>query len=238
MKDFVLKTLMIGILLLRVSAWNPFFRPIKTGKSLHQTKASARTERSIASASYRAIQVLQTSHRSIGTQLSRERGTRTALFLRGGTATCPPVQTWIAPALVCALSYALYNINIKKASTTIDPILGGVLLQFVAALIGSLLLLGKRVAGATFTVQPAGLWWSVAAGVAVGAAELLSFYVSSKGVQAMQSIPIIIGGSILFGTALGSLWLKESITARGWIGVGLIFLGILFVGTDPGASFH
>lgn len=50
-----------------------------------------------------------------------------------------------------------------------------------------------------------GLAWSVCAGLAVGSAEMLSFFVSSLGVQASQFIPIIIGGSVMFGAVLGIL---------------------------------
>ena len=49
-------------------------------------------------------------------------------------------MTWIFPALACAAAYAFYNIFIKKGSFTIHPILGGVVLQFVAALLGTCLL--------------------------------------------------------------------------------------------------
>jgi drug/metabolite transporter (DMT)-like permease len=76
--------------------------------------------------------------------------------------------------------------------------------------------------------------------VAVGSAEILSFIISGMGVQAMQSIPIIIGGSVLFGTILGRVWLKEALSVKGWAGVVLIAAGIAFVGMDhpAGASLH
>lgn len=70
----------------------------------------------------------------------------------------------------------------------------------------------------------------------MGSAEILSFIVSGMGVQAMQSIPIIIGGSVLFGTVLGYTALHEALTARGWAGVFLIAVGIGLVGTDPGGA--
>jgi drug/metabolite transporter (DMT)-like permease len=60
--------------------------------------------------------------------------------------------------------------------------------------------------------------------------------ISSMGVQAKQSIPIVIGGSVLFGTVLGRVWLKEVITAKGWCGVVLIATGIGLVGMDPGSG--
>jgi drug/metabolite transporter (DMT)-like permease len=48
----------------------------------------------------------------------------------------------------------------------------------------------------------------------------------------MQSIPVIIGGSVLFGTVIGSLALHEELSVRGWCGVFMISLGISLVGLD------
>ena len=53
----------------------------------------------------------------------------------------PPLAVWIVPTLCCALAYALYNIFIKKGSSHINPVLGGVILQLVAAVLGCCLLL-------------------------------------------------------------------------------------------------
>lgn len=123
-----------------------------------------------------------------------------------------------------------------------DPILGGVLLQFVAACIGTLLWVTQKclVTGSTSSpstttgilMTRSGILWSVAAGVAVGAAEILSFIVSGKGVPATQSIPIIVGGSIVVGTVLGAIWLQERMTRTGWFGVILIAAGIALVGME------
>jgi transporter family protein len=154
-----------------------------------------------------------------------------------------PLGSWILPAFACATFYAMYNLFIKKASASIDPILGGVLLQFVAALVGSILLLYKQTVAAAVTNSTArtvltksGLIWSVAAGVAVGVAEILSFIISGKGVPASKSIPIVVGGSIVVGTLLGSSWLNETLTKSGWMGVLLIAVGIALVGMDPGSG--
>jgi transporter family protein len=146
----------------------------------------------------------------------------------------PPMLFWIGPALICALAYALYNISIKKGSASINPILGGVILQCVAALSGSLLLGAILVDGILPEFDFRGIFWACWAGVAVGAAELLSFCVSGMGVQATQSIPTIIGGSVMFGAVLGILMLGEVLMLQGWCGVTLLMTGIAFVATDPG----
>lgn len=54
------------------------------------------------------------------------------------------------------------------------------------------------------------------------------------GVQATQSIPIIIGGSVMFGAVLGLIMLGESMMLQGWLGVLLLMSGISLVATDPG----
>lgn len=169
------------------------------------------------------------------------------LAAEDGLVASPPLALWIGPALCCAFAYALYNIFIKKGSASINPILGGVILQFVAAILGCVLLgcvvyynslqnellLGDDDSmDNTLEWDWVGVKWAVLAGFSVGAAEIISFCVSGMGVQAMQSIPIIIGGSVMFGTVLGYLALGETLTMRGWSGVLMISLGIALVGMD------
>lgn len=154
-------------------------------------------------------------------------------------AAAPALIAWICPALLCALAYALYNVFIKKGSDSIHPVMGGVILQIVAALLGTLLLalIAWNDGGMEelLDFDSSGIFWSILAGCAVGVAEMLSFFVMGMGVQAMQAVPIIIGGSVMFGTVLGYLWLHEVLSYQGWSGVLLLVLGITMVATDPGA---
>lgn len=155
------------------------------------------------------------------------------------TIKSPPLAVWIAPALLCALAYAFYNIFIKKGSASIHPVLGGVILQLVAAVLGMLLLafIVARDGGIEeLDWDWAGVQWSICAGISVGLAEMISFFVSSLGVQAMQSIPILIGGSVMFGTFLGLCLLGEVLSYHGWLGVALLITGICLVATDPAAT--
>jgi transporter family protein len=164
--------------------------------------------------------------------------TESTSFMLKISLESPPLVAWIMPALACALAYALYNIFIKKGSASIHPILGGVILQFVAAILGAALLgtllVSGEVSPGTIHYDRYGIFWSVCAGFAVGTAEMLSFFVSSLGVQAATSIPIIIGGSVMFGALLGILLLGEKLMLQGWSGVILLVLGIALVASDPG----
>jgi bacterial/archaeal transporter family protein len=155
----------------------------------------------------------------------------------------PPIHVWIVPALACACSYAFYNIFIKKGSYSIHPILGGVVLQFVAALLGTVLLAlllwkDNKDAKSAIECERAGIFWSCCAGLAVGSAEMLSFVVSGLGVPATQSIPIIIGGSVVVGAVLGLILLGEVMMCHGWSGILLLVIGIGLVATDPGEKME
>jgi transporter family protein len=132
------------------------------------------------------------------------------------------------------MCYALYNIFIKKGSASIHPILGGVILQIVAAILGILLcsFLTFGPAQEKMFYDTEGISWAILAGIAVGAAEILSFVVNGMGVPAVKSIPIIIGGSVMFGTIIGRIFLAEMLSLRGWSGVLLIAIGVTLVGME------
>jgi drug/metabolite transporter (DMT)-like permease len=86
----------------------------------------------------------------------------------------PPLQVWIAPALCCAMAYALYNIFIKKGSSHINPVLGGVILQLVAAVLGCGLLtflLFTQGGSEVIVYDGEGIYWAILAGVAVGSGK-------------------------------------------------------------------
>jgi transporter family protein len=113
--------------------------------------------------------------------------------------------------------------------------LGGVVLQFVAAILGIILLVVISIKDNGTHDLPwdwLGIQWSVCAGISVGIAEMLSFFVSGLGVPAVQTIPIIIGGSVMFGTILGLVLLAETMAWQGWVGVLMLIAGICLVGID------
>ncbi|CAL6319628.1 unnamed protein product [Bathycoccus prasinos] len=142
------------------------------------------------------------------------------------------------PGALCATSYALYNVFIKLGSYSISPVLGGVILQFVACLLGvGLLVFDRRKSDYNIWQElkesdRVGMMWCCGAGLAVGTAEMLSFYVSSLGVSASQSIPVIIGGSVVFDVILGVSFLNESFGLKAMLGVPVIVAGISSVASS------
>ena len=55
---------------------------------------------------------------------------------------------------------------------------------------------------------------------------------TGMGVPAVQSIPVIIGGSVMFGCVIGTIFLGEELSFSGWLGVALIAAGIGLVGME------
>lgn len=135
-------------------------------------------------------------------------------------------MSWLPLALLTALSFGLYNVFIKVGSTRIEQVLGAVVLQVVATLLGAGFLLYLRLTGAPLFASGAGLLYSVLAGACVGLAEILSFVVFARGAPASAGTPIIMGGAVLVATLVGMTLLKEGLSLSRLGGVALIAIGI------------
>lgn len=140
-------------------------------------------------------------------------------------------MNWVLLAILSAFFFGAYNVFIKAASGHINQILGAVILQIVAALVGGIILLVIKMTHGSFEISQKGVWFAVFAGITVGLAEITSFYMFSKGVPASTGIPIIVGGSILVGALLGLLFLKETINPIHYIAILLIIAGVVLLTT-------
>lgn len=133
---------------------------------------------------------------------------------------------WLPLALLTALSLALYNFFIKLASDHIPAAVGAVVLQLVAAALGTLWLLGLKWQGQPLPISSKGLGLAALAGLGVGLAEILTFVVFKRGVPSSVGTPVIVGGSVLLTALLGLLLLREVLTGAQLAGLGLIVAGI------------
>jgi len=128
---------------------------------------------------------------------------------------------------LAALMFGIYNVFIKLSADHIQAVLGAVVLQLVAALIGlamlSYLYLGNVT---TFNVTARGLWLSVLAGVAIGVVEIVSFLIYGRGMAVAVGNPLIVGGSLMVTTAVGVWLLREQLSLLQLSSVGLIMAGI------------
>jgi drug/metabolite transporter (DMT)-like permease len=133
------------------------------------------------------------------------------------------------PALLCAAACTFYNILLKKGSASINPILVGVVLQFVPALFVSLLLGGivLFIDGGDTSQLPVRYHGPV-----------LSVPGRSGGRSGRDVVLLRLWyGSqrdAEYSSDLGLLILGEKIMWQGWFGVLVLMTGIGFVATDPG----
>lgn len=140
---------------------------------------------------------------------------------------------WILLAVLTAVCFGAYNIFIKLSSGHINQIVGAVILQVVAAFLGGFILLGLKWSNSSMEVTQKGILFAILAGVAVGLAEILSFYVFSKGIPASLGIPVIIGGTVVVGAVLGVLFLKETLNWTQLLAIALIISGVILLTSKP-----
>lgn len=133
---------------------------------------------------------------------------------------------WIAFALLSSFFFATYNVFLKVASGHINQIVGAVILQVAAALVGLILLLILKINHVPFSVTEKGVLYAVLAGVSVGLSEIFAFFLFSKGITASVGVPIIVGGSVLIAALLSFFFLKEAILPLQYVGIALIVGGI------------
>lgn len=138
-------------------------------------------------------------------------------------------MSWIALAILTAFFYGVYNFFIKVASGSIHQIVGAVFLQLGAAIVGASVLLFLKLNHTPLLLSGRGVFYSIVAGVFVGLAEITSFMVFSKGVPASSGIPVIVGGSIIFGALLGMIFLKEVLTPLHYLAIVLVIVGVVLL---------
>jgi transporter family protein len=128
---------------------------------------------------------------------------------------------------VAATMFGLYNVFIKVSADDIHEVLGAVVLQVVATLIGlGLLLYLKATSGATLHVSGRGLLLAALAGVAIGLVEILSFVIYARGIPVAVGNPLIVGGSLVVTTGVGIALLHEALSGWQIAAIVLIAAGI------------
>lgn len=140
-------------------------------------------------------------------------------------------MNWIFLAILTAVFYGVYNVFIKISSGHINQIVGAVILQMVATVVGGVILIILKMTNSPMEISQKGIIFSILAGIFVGLAEITSFFVFSKGVSASIGIPIIIGGSILVGAVLGLVFLKETLNPFHYLAIALIIAGVVILST-------
>lgn len=137
------------------------------------------------------------------------------------------IALWI---IIAAVMFGLYNVFIKLSADHINPILGAVVLQFMAAFIGlGLLLASQAQSDSPLIWSGRGLLLATLAGVAIGLVEILAFFIYGRGVLVAVGNPLIVGGSLIVTTAIGVFLLRETINLAQAAAILLITGGVLLL---------
>lgn len=139
-------------------------------------------------------------------------------------------MSWVFLAIITAIFYGMYNYFIKLSSGSINQVVGAVILQIVTVVIGVATLLFLKISGNEFSISPKGVWYAILAGMMVGLAEILSFFVFSKGAPISVGMAIIIGGSVVVAGVIGFIT-KEDFGIMNFLGILAIIIGIILFTT-------
>jgi len=132
-------------------------------------------------------------------------------------------------ALFAGLLFAGYQFSIKLSADHIQELFGAVILQAVALIlgIGAFFLFREVETSMEFTNQ--GIQFAVLAGIFVGLAEIVSFYVFSTNISPSVGITLIVGVNILTGILLDYFWLKSDLSSIQIVGIFLVLIGVVFI---------
>src|SRR3989440_3983601 len=135
---------------------------------------------------------------------------------------------WFLYAVAAAVLYGLHQIFTKLASDRIGDGLGGFVVEATAALSILLYLAWLRVSG--HWNQPssaAGIWYSVATGICVGAGTIAFFLLFQKG-GPLSAVPMILAGGAAIMAGGGVPFFLGTAAGPRVVGVFFWLVGFFF----------
>ena len=142
--------------------------------------------------------------------------------------------------LLITVCYAGYNLLVKVSGSHNDsvlasPIVATICLQLAALSVSLVYLLYLMRTATVLSLPIKSYLWAAAAGLSIGIAEVLYFYLfrgfaGEKQVAASFAIPMIVGGTIVLAVVVSWLVFNERINPGQWIGLSLTVAGLLLLG--------
>ena len=146
--------------------------------------------------------------------------------------------------ILITICYAGYNLLVKVSgshtgSVNIAPILATMALQATALGVSVVYLLYLTQQNVNVALPGKAFKWAVGAGVCIGLAEILYFYLfrgfaEDKPVSGSIAIPFIVGGTIVISVLVSVLVFGETLKPVQWLGVILAFSGMILLAFSPG----
>lgn len=136
---------------------------------------------------------------------------------------------WLAFALLAAVGYGVYNFFSRLSGEKVNPVLGVLLVYGVSLLVALVYLLVYKFTGGKLEVQKSGLIFPILAGLFTGVAEIAYLYMYNRGTPLNIGNPLVVGGTVVLATVLGTIILKEPLTLLKVIGILLTLSGLVIL---------
>ncbi len=136
-------------------------------------------------------------------------------------------------AMLAGTLFACYQLAVKLSAHHIQEMLGAVILQAVAVVVGLGIFLVIR-DGEPLVYTTTGLKFAMLAGLFVSLAEIVAFYTFSQAISPSVGITIIVGMNILVGLGLDYFWFKSELTASQMLGILLVLVGVILISWKKG----
>ena len=140
----------------------------------------------------------------------------------------------ILMAILAGILFACYQLSVKLSANHIQEMLGAVLLQAVAVVVGLLFFGVYRITEAEIMYTPTGIKFAVLAGIFVSLAEIAAFYTFAQNISPSVGITLIVGVNILVGLGLDYFWFKSNLSTTQLLGIAFILLGVILISWKEG----
>lgn len=135
----------------------------------------------------------------------------------------------IGLAMLAGALFACYQFAVKLSAEHIQELLGAVILQAVAVVVGVFFFWVYREPDVVITYTSNGFKFAIFAGIFVSLAEIVAFYTFSQDISPSVGITLIVGTNILIGLALDYFWLKSTLSSAQLLGILFVLIGIILI---------
>lgn len=132
-------------------------------------------------------------------------------------------------AMLAGTLFACYQLAVKLSATHIQEMLGAVILQAVAVVVGVLLFFTFRHSETGIVYTEEGIKFAVIAGIFVSLAEIAAFYALAQDISPSVGITLIVGINILVGLGLDYFWFKSALSVSQLLGIALVLIGVILI---------
>jgi len=137
-------------------------------------------------------------------------------------------------AILAGTLFACYQLAVKLSADHIQELLGAVVLQAVAVILGALIFLTFRDGNEPLIYTSAGLKFAIIAGIFVSLAEIIAFYAFAQDIAPSVGITLVVGVNILVGLGLDYFWFKSDLGFSQLLGIVLVLVGVILISWRQG----